>query len=278
MMGTGIRRGPRLLLFALLTVVMVVMLAPFVQMVATALAPSDALFQLPVTWFPQHARLANFVDVWTQVPLGAYLLNTLQISGGAVVVLAVTAIPAAYALSRFDFPGRRVFLHGVVSTQMFAHVVLLIAAFRLMTSLNLVNSLLGLILMNATTSLPFAVWTLTSYFATIPREIEEAAILDRAGRWRRLFDHFLPLAAPGLVTVLAFTFILAWNEFLFALTFISDDSMRPLTSGIYSFVGRNTVQWNYLMASSLIATVPVFCLFLVIQRRLVAGLTAGAVK
>jgi multiple sugar transport system permease protein len=277
-MGTGLRRGPRIILFVLLTLVMIVMLAPFVQMISTALAPTDELFQFPVSWFPHHPRLANFVDVWTQIPLAQYLFNTVKIAGGAVVILMFSAVPAAYALSRFNFPGRQAFLHAVVATQMFAHVVLLIASFQLLTKLGLINSLWGLIFMNATTALPFAVWTITSYFATIPREVEEAAILDRAGRWRRLFDHFIPLAMPGIVTVLAFTFILAWNEFLFALTFISDDLSRPLTSGIYSYVGRNTTEWNYLMASSLIATVPIFLLFLVIQRRLVSGLTAGAVK
>jgi ABC-type glycerol-3-phosphate transport system permease component len=132
--------------------------------------------------------------------------------------------------------------------------------------------------MDATTTLPFAIWMLTGYFTTIPREIEEAAILDRAGRWRRLLDHFVPLATPGIVTVFVFTFIISWNEFLFALTFVSDDTKRPLTVGLYSFVGRYATQWNYLMAGAAMATLPVLALFLLIQRRLISGLTAGAVK
>jgi multiple sugar transport system permease protein len=119
---------------------------------------------------------------------------------------------------------------------------------------------------------------MTSYFATVPREVQEAAVLDRAGPFRILWDHFIPIAMPGIATTMIFTFILAWNEFLFALTFISDPSLRPLTVGIYAFVGRYQIQWNYLMAASLLATIPVLVLFLLIQRRLVAGLTVGAVK
>lgn len=277
-MNNTLRGWPKVAMFALLSVVVVVMVAPFFVMVTTALTPTSDLYQFPLQWWPRHVRLGNFVDVWSQIPLADYLVNTLKISGGAVVVVAVTAIPAAYALARFAFPGRVTFLHGVVATQMFAPVVLLVASFQLLTKIGLINSTPGLILMDATTAMPFAIWVMTSYFATIPREVEEAAVLDHAGRVRRLFDHFLPLAAPGIVTVLIFTFILAWNEFLFAQSFVSDDSKRPLTTGIYSFVGRATTQWNYLMASSLIATVPIFLLFLVVQRRLISGLTAGAVK
>jgi multiple sugar transport system permease protein len=119
---------------------------------------------------------------------------------------------------------------------------------------------------------------LTAYFSTIPREIEEAAVLDNAGRWRILWDHLLPIAMPGLVTAMTFAFVLAWNEFLFAVTFITDPSLRPLTTGIFTFVGRFETQWNYLMAASLVSVLPVFLGFLLVQRRLVSGLAAGAVK
>ena len=127
-------------------------------------------------------------------------------------------------------------------------------------------------------TLPFTIWMLTAYFSTVPREIEEAALLDNTGRWRMLWDHFIPISMPGIVTALTFAFVIAWNEFLFAVTFITDSELRPLTTGIYTFIGRTETQWNFLMAASVISVVPVFIGFLLVQRRLVSGLAAGAVK
>jgi multiple sugar transport system permease protein len=268
----------RVALYTLLVVVLGVMLFPFFELAATALRPTADLFAFPPPWLPTRPRFHNFIDVWRIIPLRSYFVNTVEIAGGTMLLNAVAAIPAAYALARFRFPGRQAVLYVVIATQMFAPVVLLIASFRLMSQLGLLNSLWGLILMDAATTVPFTVWMLTGYFAALPREIEEAAILDRVGRWRRLFDLFIPLSMPGIVTALVFTFILAWNEFLFAVTFVTDDSKRPLTAGLYTFVGRFSTQWNYLMAGSAMASIPVLLLFLVIQRRLIAGLTAGAVK
>jgi len=275
---TQTSRPWRIAMYVLLCACLAVMLFPFFVMISTALAPNADLFQFPPPWTPSSPRLSNFSDVFSLVPLEQYFFNTIYIAGGAMLLNGAVAIPAGYALARFRFPGRRSFLHLVVAMQMFAPVVLLIAAFQLMNRLGLLNTYWGLILMDATTTLPFAIWMLTGYFTTIPREIEEAAILDKAGRWRRLFDHFVPLGLPGIVTVFVFTFIISWNEFLFALTFVSDDTKRPLTVGLYSFVGRFATQWNYLMAGAALATLPVLALFLLIQRRLVSGLTAGAVK
>jgi multiple sugar transport system permease protein len=264
--------------FALLGAILTIMLFPFLIMFSTAITPTNDLYQFPPPWFPAHPRWTNFLDVWSYVPLAHYFVNSFVIAIGAMIVNGVAAIPAAYAVARFSFPGRRFFLHAIVATQMFSPVVLLIAAFRMMTQLHLLDTYWGLIFINAATSLPFALWMMTSYFATVPREVQEAAVLDRAGPLRILWDHFIPIAMPGIATTMIFTFILAWNEFLFALTFISDPSLRPLTVGIYAFVGRYQIQWNYLMAASLLATIPVLVLFLLIQRRLVAGLTVGAVK
>jgi multiple sugar transport system permease protein len=277
-MVTRMSRTSRILMHVALWLFLAVMLFPFFTMVVTALQPTGDLFQFPPPWLPSHARWSNFSDVFNLVPLESYFLNTLYIAGGAMLLNGLAAIPAGYALARFRFPGRKTFLHIVVAMQMFAPIVLLIATYQLMNELGLLNSRWGLILIDATTTLPFAIWMITSYFVSIPTEIEEAAILDNAGRWRRLFDHFIPLGIPAIVTVFIFTFIISWNEFLFALTFITDDTKRPLTTGLYSFVGEYQTQWNYLMAGAILATIPVLILFLAIQRRLVSGLTAGAVK
>lgn len=267
-----------LIIAASLLLLLSLMLFPFVEMLATALKTKPEVFEYPSRWLPSRPVWQNFIEVWSYVPLARYFANSLTIAAGATFLNAVAAIPAAFALARLRFPGRRAFLYFVVATQMFSPVVLLIAFYQMMVGFRLVNTHWSLILINATVSLPLSIWLLTAYFSATPMEIEEAAILDGSGRWRMLWHHFIPLSLPGIATAMTFTFILAWNEFLFALTLITSADRRPLTTGIYAFVGRNEILWNYLMTASLLATVPVFVVFLLIQRRLVAGLASGAVK
>lgn len=261
-----------------LTLLLAAMLFPFAEMLITALKSKPEVFLYPSRWLPEEPLWRNFVDVWSYVPLARYFRNSLTIATGATVLNALAAVPAGFALARLRFPGRRIFLYFVIGTQMFSPVVLLVAFYQMMVGLRLVNTHWSLILVYATINLPFSIWLLTAYFSATPKEIEEAAILDGAGRWRMLWDQFIPLSLPGIATAMTFTFILAWNEFLFALTFITNAERRPLTTGIFAFVGRNEILWNYLMAASLLATIPVFVVFILIQRRLVAGLASGAVK
>ena len=268
----------RLAGMAFLWIVLAVLLFPFVEMISTSLKTRQDLALYPPVWFPPAAAWENYLDVWRIVPMLTYVQNSVIVAGGSTLLNAVVAIPAAFALARFRFPGRQAFLYFVVATQMFSPVVLLLATFRMMFSFGLLNTFWSLIFINATVTLPFTVWMLTSYFSTVPKEIEEAALIDNTGRWRMLWDHFIPICMPGIVTALTFAFVLAWNEFLFAVTFVSTPEMRPLTTGIYTFIGRTETQWNYLMAASVISIVPVFIGFLLVQRRLISGLAAGAVK
>jgi multiple sugar transport system permease protein len=262
-------------LFALL---MVVLLSPFWVMLTTAIAGTKGEFVLPPTWFPRQVAWSNFTTAFTTVPLAHYFLNSLIIAGGATVINAAAAIPAAFALSRLRFRGRKAFLIFVIATQMISPIVLLIAAFKLLLDLNLLNTYWSLIFMDATISLPITIWIMTAYMSGIPQEIQDAATLDGVGNWRMLIDHFVPLAAPAIATALVFSYIIAWNEFLFAVTFVTNPSIMPLTVGIDQFVGQAVVQWNYLMAASLLSLIPVFVVFLIAQKRLTAGLTAGTVK
>ena len=268
----------RLSAAALFWLFLVVLLFPFVEMISTALKSKPALSEYPPVWFPAAPVFGNFVELWSAIPLATYFMNSVIIAGGSTLLNGLVAIPAGYALARFRFPGRQTFLHAIVATQMFSPVVLLLATFRMMFDFGLLNTYWSVIFINATVALPFTVWMLAAYFSTIPREIEEAAILDNAGRWRMLIDHFLPIAMPGIVTAMTFAFVISWNEFLFAVTFITDQDLRPLTTGIYTFVGRTETLWNFLMAASVVSIVPVFIGFLLVQRRLVSGLAAGAVK
>ncbi len=268
----------RLAGLAVLWLLLAVILFPFAEMISTSLKSRQDLAVYPPVWLPDVPVWRNYIDVWSIVSLATYVKNSLIIAGGATLLNALVAIPAGFALARFRFRGRQMFLHFVVATQMFSPVVLLLATFRMMFSFGLLNTYWSVIFVNATVSLPFTIWMLTAYFSTVPKEIEEAALLDNTGRWRMLWDHFIPIAMPGIVTALTFAFVLAWNEFLFAVTFITDPALRPLTTGIFTFVGRTETQWNYLMAASAISILPVFIGFLLVQRRLVSGLAAGAVK
>lgn len=270
--------GAKIIRFTLLGVILVALMFPFVEMISTALKARGVLYKWPPAWFPAEPAWQNFASIWVDVPLAQYFWNSTVIAGGATLLNAAAGIPAGFALARFRFPGRQPFLYFIIGTQMFSPVVLLLALFLMMNFFGLLNTHLALILINATVALPFTVWMMTAYFSSIPVEIEEAAILDGASKLRVLRDVFLPIAAPGIVTAMTFSFVMAWNEFLLALTFLSDPKLRPLTTGIYSFVGRYEIQWHLLMAASLVAIVPVFVGFMLIQRRLVAGLAAGGVK
>jgi multiple sugar transport system permease protein len=197
----------------------------------------------------------------------------------ASTALAVSAaVPAAYYTARHRFPGRGAFLFLVLVTQMFSPTALVVGLYREFFELRLVNTSLALILTNAAFNLAFAVWILRAFFASIPRELEEAAEVDGCGRVGALVRIVLPLARPALVTAVIFAFIAAWNEYIVALTLMTDPEMKPLTVALTSYVTAYVQHWNLLFAASVIAIVPVVILFALIEPYLVSGLTAGSVK
>jgi len=254
------------------------LLAPYLVMLLTALKPEAELRTspprlLPIDWQPGNV-LAVLADPgfqsWLRVSLIVATLST------ALVVLA--AVPAAYHTARHRFPGRTAFLLLVLVTQMFSPTALVVGLYREFFELDLVNTYTALILTNAAFNLAFAVWILRAFFAAIPREIEEAAAVDGCGRLRTLVQVVLPLSFPAIVTAVIFAFIAAWNEYIVALTLMTDPARKPLTVGITSYVTAYVQHWNQLFAASVIAIVPVVVLFALIERHLVGGLTAGSVK
>jgi multiple sugar transport system permease protein len=248
-------------------------------MLSTSMKPAAEVFRHPPAWLPERPAPGNYAAVWSYVPLGRYFLNSIVVAGGATLLNLAMALPAAYALARLRFAGRAVLLHVVLASQMVSPVVLLLSLFRVFKGMNLLDTYASLILPNAAFSLAFSIWLLTGYFAAIPREMEEAALIDGCGRLGALRRVLMPISRPGLVATVIFTFIHAWNEFVFALTFISRREMLPLTTGIYmGFIGRYEIQWHLLMAASLFAIVPVLALFIAIERHLVGGLTAGGIR
>jgi multiple sugar transport system permease protein len=216
--------------------------------------------------------------VWKEIPLLGFIKSSFIISISATVIVILIAIPAAYYVARNDFRGKKAFLLLVLVTQMFAPTALVVGIFREIVALNLVDTYLALILIYAAFNMAFSIWILSSFFRSIPKEIEEAAWIDGCSRFTTLTRIVLPLALPGLVTAFIFTFIAAWNEFVIALTLTSSPEREPLTVGLTSLIGQYQVQWNYLFAGSLIAIVPVVILFASIEKWLVGGLTAGSVK
>ncbi|MER7666878.1 carbohydrate ABC transporter permease [Kitasatospora sp. NPDC096128] len=251
-------------------------LFPYLEMAVTALRPADELRD--ATYLPRHFAWSNFVGVWQESTLGGNLRVTLLVAGGSTLLALLVALPAAYYTARVRYRGRRLFLLLVLVTQMFQPTSLLVGLYREFYQLSMLNSVWTLILCNAAFNLAFAVWILTAYISSIPVELEEAAMLDGLGRIGVLRRVVLPLALPGVVTAVIFTFISAWNEFVMGLTLSTDPGSQPLTVGINSFIGNYTVQWNYLFAGSVVAIVPVVVLFALIERHVVSGLTAGSVK
>lgn len=250
-------------------------LFPLLVMVSTSFKSPGEVYEQPPTFIPREPTAQNYVEIWQVASLADYFRNSLIIAAGTMIVALLFAVPAAYALARFRFWARRPYMLFLLIMQMFPEIVLVLSLFRVVSALGLVNNLGPLILLDAVFILSFQVWMLTSYFESVPAEIEESAMVDGNSRIGAMLRMTLPLAWPGLVAVGAFGFIAGWNEFLFALVFIRDSANFPLTLGLFRYVARFKVDWHYLMASSLLATVVVMVLFAFVQRHLTRGLIAG---
>lgn len=251
-------------------------LLPYLEMVITGLRPADELRD--PTYLPSRFEWSNFVNVWSDSTLGTNLQVTLLVAAGSTLLVLLVALPAAYYTARKRYRGRKMFLLFVLVTQMFQPTSLLVGLYREFYQFDMLNSVWTLIICNAAFNLAFAIWILTAYISSIPVELEEAAHIDGLGRLGALRRITLPLAMPGVVTAVIFTFIAAWNEFVMGLRLTTLPESQPLTVGINNFIGNYTVQWNYLFAGSVVAILPVVVLFALIERQVVSGLTAGSVK
>ena len=260
----------------LVAAVLLYLLFPFYYAVVTSLKGGSAIFQ--VDYWPTGFDLSNYARVFEEQPFARNILNSTVVATSVVAVSLLLGLTAAFALSRIRFRGRGVLLLAVLSVSMFPQVAVLSGLFELIRALGLYNNPLGLILSYMIFTLPFTVWVLTAFMRDLPHEIEEAAIMDGASPWVRLTRVFLPLLAPAMVTTGLLAFIVAWNEFLFALTFTLSNSQRTVPVAIALITGASEfeVPWGNIMAASVIVTLPLIALVLYFQRRLVAGLTAGA--
>jgi multiple sugar transport system permease protein len=272
------RRSRRALLAVSGQALALVLLSPYLVMLFTALKPPAELRTTPPRLLPVAWRPDNFLDVLGDPAFQGWLWVSLVVAATSTALVILAAVPAAYYTARHRFPGRAAFLFLVLVTQMFAPTALVVGLYREFFELDLINTYAALILTNAAFNLAFAIWILQAFFASIPREIEEAAAVDGCGRVRTLAGIVLPLSLPGIVTAAIFAFIAAWNEYIVALTLMTEPARKPLTVGITTYVTAYVQHWNLLFAASVVAIVPVVVLFALIERYLVGGLTAGSLK
>ncbi|HEV8661992.1 MAG TPA: carbohydrate ABC transporter permease [Candidatus Methylomirabilis sp.] len=270
--------GP--VLWAGLALLVAFALGPFLWVFLSSLKTRQELYATPLQYLPRQLTIGNYVDAWTSklTPFSRFFANSLWVSSVTMVATTAISVLAAYALARFGFGGRRVFLLLFLATQMFPAVLLIAPLLSQWHALGLLDTYQALIYSNFSFTVPFTVWMLVGYFDSIPRELEESAMIDGCGRFGALYRVILPLAAPGIAATAIFAFVSSWSELLFAITFTSQTEMRTLSAGLLFMVGQYEIQWGQLSAGVIISTVPVAVLFVFLQRHLIHGLTAGALK
>lgn len=272
------RIAARIGFWLLLTAIAVYALFPFYYAIISSFRSGSALFT--IAYWPDAFDPRNYQAVFERQPFGRNILNSIVVAAAVVALSLVLSVLAAFALGRVAFRGRALLLLTILSVSMFPQVAVLSGLFELIRAFGLYNSLPGLILANLILTLPFTVWVLTTFMRDLPRELEEAALVDGASSWTLVRRVFLPLMGPAVVTTGLLAFIVAWNEFLFALTFTLSDDMRtvPVAIALMSGASAYELPWGNIMAGSVIVTLPIVVLVLVFQRKIVSGLTAGAVK
>jgi ABC-type glycerol-3-phosphate transport system permease component len=259
-------------------VVVIVCLFPFIWMGLSSIKELKELYTIPPRWWPDNPTLGNYHKVFFESRIPRYFLNSMVIAAGSTGLALLLAIFAANGFARFRFKGSAFWQACILVGQLLPTAAIIVPLFITLRVLGLVNTYWGLILVYMIITLPLSVWMLTSYFRAIPIELEEAAIVDGASRIGILFRVTLPLSMPGIVAVLIYAFITTWNEFIFALCFATDSSVKTLPIGLAEFSTEFNTDWAAVMAASMVMTIPIVFLFLAFQKLFVGGLTAGATK
>jgi trehalose/maltose transport system permease protein len=284
--GRWLKRTPvgrfvtKLPFWLLIAAIFVYAIFPFYWAIRSAFTPESELFRTPVDYFPKHPTLANFRGALSTSTFQHALINSTIVAGSVTLISLAIGSLAAYALGRFRFRGRSAVLYLMLSMTIFPQIAILGALYTMITRFHLYDSLGALILSYMIFTLPFTVWVLTSFMRGLPGDLEEAAYVDGATPLQVFYKVLLPLIAPGLVTTGLLAFIAAWNEYLYALSFIQTPQKYTVTLAITTFQGKSGFQqpWGEIMAATVIVTLPLIVATLVLQRRILAGLTAGAVK
>ena len=270
----------KVFLYIGILIFMTFILLPFAEMFYASLRPLDHLFRSPYQFFSDDLSFWAYGEMWNTVPLlGRYIFNSFFLATCVAILTLFFVIPAAYSYARFNFPAKNSSLYLLLAINMFSGAVLLIPLYKLLRTLGLLNSYQAMIVPGVAFLIPTSIWLLKSYFEKIPIDLEEAAFVDGASRVQILRHIIAPLSTPGLVVVGIYAFIGAYaQQFLFAITFNSKKEFMPIPAGLYEFIGYQTIKWNEMMAASLVGIAPVLIIFVFLQRYIVEGLTAGAVK
>ena len=270
----------KILIYFGIFVFMTFILLPFIEMFYASLRPLDHLFRSPYQFYSDDLSFWAYQEMWNTVPmLGRYIFNSFFLASCVAILTLIFVIPAAYAYARFKFPAKNMSLYILLAINMFSGAVILIPLYKLLRTLGLLNSYQSMIIPGVAFLIPTAIWLLKSYFEKIPIDLEEAAFVDGASRVQILRHIIAPLSTPGLVVVGIYAFIGAYaQQFLFAITFNQKKEYMPIPTGLYEFIGYQSVKWNEMMAAALVGMLPVLLLFIFLQKYIVEGLTAGAVK
>ena len=274
---TGIRN---IMLNILSVLLLCLLLFPLFWIVVTSLKTEKEIFQIPPTLFPRVLNTKSYV---AQVATGDFNMfqsfgNSLVISVGATLIAVVLAVPASYGIAKYHFKGKKAILLGFLVTQMLPVSVLLTPMFILFKNTHVYNTSVAAILADATIGIPFSVLILKNYFASIPKELEEAAYIDGCNRFTAFIRVLIPIAKPGVVVCSVFSFLYAWGDLAYGMTFIIDQTKRPITAGIFNFMGQYGTKWSYLTAFAVVTIIPVALIFIFMQKYIISGMTSGAVK
>jgi ABC-type glycerol-3-phosphate transport system permease component len=249
---------------------------PFYWIIVSSLKPADQILQPDL--FPKSFTLEHYRQLFTQTSFLTNMKNSVIVSVCSMAVNVLIVVPAGFALYRMKFPGRKLISRLILATYIFPGILLLVPVYQMMASLDLVDSLLSLVIINVTFSAPFSIWLMHGFFDAVPLDLDEAASVDGAGRLRILNQIVLPLIVPGIATISIYSFIMAWTEFAFASVLIVDDNLRTLPIGLNAIMGQYTVRWGWTTAGAVLTLLPVAIFFALVGRYFVKGLTQGAVK
>ena len=270
----------KIFLYFSIAVFLTFILLPFVEMFYASLRPLKHLFRSPYQFYSNDLSFWAYSEMWNTVPrLGRYIFNSFFLASCVSILTLLFVIPAAYSYARFNFPAKNATLYLLLAVNMFSGPVLIIPLYKLLRALSLLNTYYAMIVPGVAFLIPTSIWLLKSYFQKIPIELEEAAFVDGASRLQILRHIITPLSTPGLVVVGIYAFIGAYaQQFLYSISFNQKKEFMPLPAGLYEFIGYQTVKWNEMMAASLVGILPVLLVFIFLQKYIVEGLTAGAVK
>ena len=273
--------GKKNVILCILSIVLLcILLFPLFWILMTSLKTEQEIFRIPPTIIPEKLNLQSYA---AQVETGDFNMfqsfaNSFIISIGATIISVVLAVPASYGIAKYRFRGRKAMLLGFLVTQMLPVAVLLTPMFILFRGMNLYNTAGAAILADATIGIPFSILILKNYFASIPKDLEEAAYIDGCNRFSAFIRVLIPIAKPGVMVCAIFSFLYAWGDLAYGMTFIIDQQKRPITAGIFNFMGQYGTKWSYLTAFAVVTIIPVALIFIFMQKYIISGMTSGAVK